>query len=384
MDSKKVFHPLLVLLFLLTTTVIISCDEALQVAGPVVTEPTEEPDKPETPEKPTTAGDEKNPEPEEEPADTTPPTIIEVDYYADRELTEQLVAVSAVYPGDTIYTKIVFSEPMQHIIANDETARPALSFVLDEQATRYTVAAHGVSEKDFLSGACTPLRDGTDEYLCKVTIPADTVGTFALQVGAETADRAGNSIAEASVHIASFVIETIEPPKPNPPSTEVTLVEVGSDYTFTLEGETYPGYNPSPEVQHILNTHPSAQLPHFEEAVKMTEVVDWVYRKVWEVYPDDVDKRIATRIEVEAQFGLSQKIEQTLRGMYFDFLGGDPESYYWFYVECFRLLLQHAEQLRLYYPEAKYAELQQYFKESLEKGHIAGQTNPNNYSKAHN
>ena len=57
-------------------------------------------------------------------------------------------------------------------------------------------------------------------------------------------------------------------------------------YTFTLEGLTYPGYNPSPGLQHILDTYPSAKLPHFLEAVQMVEVIDWVYRKAWTVYPD--------------------------------------------------------------------------------------------------
>ena len=362
----------------------------------------------------TTVGEVKQPEPEAaeatttdpepttpestEPTDTEPPTVTGVAFYSDWQLTEEITA-ARVHPGDTVYTKVVFSEPVQHIVADDETARPALSFVLDGQATRYTIAAHGASGKDFLSGVCKPFGSGVDDYLCKVVIPADTTGTFALQVEAETADTAGNAVAEASEHPALFIVAEpepiVEPPvvtepapiaepsEPTPAPTEIKIVEVGSEYTFTLEGETYPGYNPSPEVQRILDTHPSAQLPHFEEAVKMEEVVDWVYRKVWDVYPDwktnpaSVDKMIAARRKVKGQFGLTKVIDDTLFGEYFDFLGGDPESRYWFSVECFRLLMQHTEQLRLAYPSKEYHEVWDQFKISLEKGYIVGQTNPN-------
>ena len=183
------------------------------------------------------------------------------------------------------------------------------------------------------------------------------------------------------------LVEPAEPeePTPGPDPAEVTPVEVGSEYTFTLEGETYPGYNPSPGVQHILDTHPSAQLPHFEEAVRMEEVVDWVYRKVWMVYPDwetnpvSVDKMIAARRAVNAQFGLTQRLESTLISMYEEFLGYIPRSYYWWRVECFRLLLEHQEELRSdYYTIAEYDNLRFRFQESLEEGYIVGQTNPNN------
>ena len=351
-------------------------------------EPTNEQPEPTTPEEPTT------------PTDTIPPTVVEVGWYSDWQLTEALTAASTVRPGNTIYTKVVFSEPVRHIVADDESARPILSFILDGQTIRFHVAAHGVSGDAFQSGTCKPLHDGTDDYLCKVTIPIDTVGTITLRVGNATTDTAGNAVAEASEHPALFTVAEpepiVEPPvvtepepiaepsEPTPAPTEITLVEVGSEYTFTLEGETYPGYNPSPEVQRILNTHPSAQLPNFEEAVKMVEVVDWVYRKVWEVYPDwednpnSVDKRVAARDRVERQFGLTQKIWGTLFGMYFDFLGeSDPESQYWFSVECYRLLLTYPERLRLVYPESEYNELLRRFAESLEKGYIVGQTNPN-------
>ena len=222
------------------------------------------------------------------------------------------------------------------------------------------------------------------------TATTDSDGNWAITVSAAEIEPLSAGIVTVTASTAdtsdsnSFFLIKPAPSEPTPPTTGgITLVEVGSEYTFTLEGQTYPGYNPSPEVQRILDTHPSAQLPNFEEAVKMTEVMDWVYRKVWEVYPDwetnpvSVDKRVAARDKVRRQFGLTQKIWHTLEGMYLDFLGYHPESRYWFFVECYRLLLTYPEQLRLAYPEIEYNELRHRFAESLEKGYIVGQTNPN-------
>ena len=467
---------------LLGMIVLTGCPEAQNMMEPVVTEPAdttlvgdmkkdpaEKPAEPAESEKEDSAAEPEKPTEPTPPADTTPPTVIEVAWYSDWQMTKPLTTDSTVRPEDTVYTRVKFSEPVVHTVAKDKTARPVLFIAINDMATRYRMLPHGVG---FQSGEAKPLHDRTENYLCKYTIPTDTVGTLALRVGVKTADMAGNTVAKASVHTAPFtitnpypvvtivsmipaddrsvtisgtsadlpaeteVIVTIDfittttttdsdgnwtvtvsaaeiepltagvktvtasaadtsdsdsfflikpaPSEPPPPTTgEITLVEVGSDYTFTLEGLTYPGYNPSPTVQHILDTHPSAELPNFEEAVKMIEVVDWVYRKVWEVYPDwetnpaSVDKMVAARDRVRRQFGLTEKIWGTLFGMYFDSLGEYPESSYWFFVECYRLLLTYPEQLQLAYPESEYNELRRRFAESLEKGYIVGETNPN-------
>ena len=49
------------------------------------------------------------------PADTTPPTVVEVMWYGDQQLTEVLTTDSEVQSGDTVYTVVRFSEPMMHI-----------------------------------------------------------------------------------------------------------------------------------------------------------------------------------------------------------------------------------------------------------------------------
>lgn len=151
------------------------------------------------------------------------------------------------------------------------------------------------------------------------------------------------------------------------------------EYTFTLEGITYPGYNPPPRLLEILETHPSARLPYFEEAVKITEVVDWVYLMVWEIYPDSVDKKVAARIAVEKQFGVDKYMSWTLDSMFYQSINYEPESYYWFTVEVMRLMLEHPH-LRWVYsgnsdPNASTL-LREVFQESLDKGYIVVGPNP--------
>ncbi|MYA72626.1 hypothetical protein F4009_14880 [Candidatus Poribacteria bacterium] len=110
-----------------------------------------------------------------------------------------------------MYVEVVFSEPVEHIVGNDASARPALSLVVGGQTTRLRVLPHNAGNRAFVSGTCEPLEESTDAFACKYTIPAGNIGTVALQVGEETADTAGNAAAE-SHHIAPFIIE--EPPPP--------------------------------------------------------------------------------------------------------------------------------------------------------------------------
>ena len=222
------------------------CPEAQQVMTPVIdTEPADT-----TP--PTTLGDEKTPEetpateeepeqkPREEPeetpateeepeeaptppADTTPPTVVAVGWFSDPQLTQAIT--EDMHPGDTVYTKVIFSEPMLHVVADDIAARPGLSYVIDGVATWYRIKAHAASGDAFQSGDAKPVGDGTETFICKLTLPAETVGTLAVAVTPETADTAGNPVAEETLHPAPFAIVAVPvvvvpPPTddPSPPS----------------------------------------------------------------------------------------------------------------------------------------------------------------------
>ena len=217
---------------LLWAVVLTGCPEAEQMVGPVVTDgepmdtdpPTvvaagdepepvvngevkepEEPvvDEPAEPAEEPVVVEEPEPEPTP-PADTTPPAVTAVEWYRDWQLTEAMV--NDVRPGDTIYTIVAFSEPMLYTVADDGTARPALSIVIGGVAARYRILAHGTDGNAFASGTAKPFHDGTNDFLCRYTVPVDAVGTIALRVEAETADLAGNTVSDTSEHIAMFMV----------------------------------------------------------------------------------------------------------------------------------------------------------------------------------
>ena len=150
----------------------------------------------------------------EAPTDTTPPTVTTVAYYRNWQLTEEFAMTDTVRPGNTIYAKIVFSEPVIHVVSDGNDARPALSFVIDNQAARLHVAAHGASGKEFVSGVCKPLQNGTDDFICKYTVPKSGITTFALRVETATADHNGNAVAEVSTHPLAFAADKPESADP--------------------------------------------------------------------------------------------------------------------------------------------------------------------------
>ena len=200
----------------IVSLLVLGCDEGAQMMKPAVNKMADNGKKQPT-EPPTTVGEVKQEVPDEtvkaeDAADTTPPTVAEVAYYRDWQLTKGLTATDTVRPGDTIYVKVVFSEPVVHVVSDTDDARPALSFVVNNQATQFQVAAHGASGEDFVSGDCKPLHGGTDDYICKITVPAEAT-TLALQAEAETADVAGNAVGGVSVHTAPFsiVVPVVEP-----------------------------------------------------------------------------------------------------------------------------------------------------------------------------
>ena len=236
--------------------VLSGCPEAQNMMQPVVSEPAdttppvtmgEVKEEPEAEETDDSAEEEKE-EPEasgvaeeepETPVDTTSPVVVEVSWYGDSQRTKSLTADSVIRPGDTVYTVVVFSEPVMHTVAADDTARPALSIVVDGMEEQYTMLSHGVR---FQSGEAKPLQGGTDDYLCKYTIPAGIVGTPALRVGSATTDIAGNA-AETSAHTAPFTITEPEPEPPEPHVNDFTgqvlLIPDGDRDTF-LRTHTRP------------------------------------------------------------------------------------------------------------------------------------------------
>ena len=218
------------LFIILTFSVLVAgCDEGQQMAKPMIDDMIE----PGNGTPPTTVGEMKTDEtpsevtekPEEpvdttpkpeEPADTTPPTVVEVGWYSDEQLTKQIT--ENIDPGDTVYTKIIFSEPMQHVVANDNTARPVINYRINKKTRRYRIVSHGTQ---LASGTAKPKEEkDAVAYVGKVIIPEDVSGAFAVQIGGASADTSGNKIGETVTQQADFSIE-----KP-PMLPQVTVTEV--------------------------------------------------------------------------------------------------------------------------------------------------------------
>ena len=138
--------------------------------------------------------------------ETIPPRVVEAGFYRDPRLTQPITDAS-VSPGISIYTKVVFSEPMQHR-ASIISGRPVLSFVRNDKAQRYRVRSEQTRLRSLLSGDCKPIGDSTREYICKYTVRASDWGTFTLKVGEESRNTTGVPLAAAYVHAPVLLLGT--------------------------------------------------------------------------------------------------------------------------------------------------------------------------------
>ena len=139
------------------------------------------------------------------------PTVTEVGYYRDLRLSQPITGT--LEPGTTVYTKVVFSEPMRHIASDEKDARPILSFVIDGRAVRYRMKQRRTSGKNLQSGDSKPRNKKNDQFLCKYTVQADDEGRFTLKVGKFTTDTDGNKLAKTYVHGTVLQIGQQMPPE---------------------------------------------------------------------------------------------------------------------------------------------------------------------------
>ena len=196
------------------------------------------------------------------PATDGIPAVTSVSYYADWKLTKPITGTIA--PGTTLFTQIVFSEPMTFKAAADKTARPILYYRIDGKLTRYRIAKHGASGEAFQSGDAKPRGKGTHTFLCKYTLPDTATGTFTTAVGKLNTDKQGNTLAKFYSHPDKLQIGTpTEMPAPMPAGTSAPKVtEVGfySDVRLTrpLRGEVPLGETIYTKV---VFSHPMVYVP---------------------------------------------------------------------------------------------------------------------------
>ena len=146
------------------------------------------------------------------PQDTDAPFVESVSFYKDWRLTQPID--TAIAPGTTIYTKIVFSEPMKLKVADDNTARPVLYYQVGGERIRYRIARRGAGGADFVSGDAKPLRGGTDDYICKFTLPEGATGKITTMVGRLSTDRSGNTMERFYTHPVRLTLRNEAIPLP--------------------------------------------------------------------------------------------------------------------------------------------------------------------------
>lgn len=124
------------------------------------------------------------------------PFVKEVGFYHDWRLTKPITAPVAV--GKTIFIKVVFSEPMRHVVSDGKESRPLLYYrrvVRDAPLVKFNMADHGAGGADFLPGDAKPLQSGTDDYICKYkVVPEDEGKQISFMVGKFSVDLEGNPL----------------------------------------------------------------------------------------------------------------------------------------------------------------------------------------------
>ena len=152
--------------------------------------------------------------------DTTIPSVIETRHYAEytdeSNLFSREVTGGTFKNGETIYTKVLFSENMAHTTGAVGTrAFPRITYSIGNTRRIYgTASSHSAVLQ---SGQCKPNHDiETDEYVCRYTVGSFDNGEFRVVVDAASIDAAGNAIAEEYVHTVTVhpIFDTARPDRP--------------------------------------------------------------------------------------------------------------------------------------------------------------------------
>ena len=155
------------------------------------------------------------------------PSVTAVGFYRNWQLTREVEGSVSI--GDTVWIKVVFSEPMKLVVSDEKDARPILYRKRSgegEALVRFRMAAHGSGGEDFVSGDAKPLQNGTDDYICKYTVvPEDEGKNIAFMVGKFSVDTDGNPLAAFYRYPTKLQVGETEPETPED-TTAPTVVSV--------------------------------------------------------------------------------------------------------------------------------------------------------------
>ena len=158
--------------------------------------------------------------------DPTAPTVTSssTGYYTSSALSTELSG--SVKTGTDIYTKVTFSEAIAETAADDNTARPVISYALAGTDTQYDIIASDPLESGDCIESGTGANDGK-QYTCRYTVVSGNTGSFGVKVGTSTADLAGNTLASAYTHGTTLTADTTLP-------TISSASYTGSTITLTM------------------------------------------------------------------------------------------------------------------------------------------------------
>ena len=151
------------------------------------------------------------------------PTVTSVDCYSNWQLTNPLTGT--IKSGTTVYTKIVFSEEMEHVVSDGAKARPELYYRIGDRDVRHNIVPYKANGRHFAHGDTKPLNK-QGAYVGKYKVKSTDFGSFTLVVGTDSVSKKGVKLPEEYVHA-----EVLHIPDPPPPTVTLTGVPTGIDNT---------------------------------------------------------------------------------------------------------------------------------------------------------
>ena len=226
-DTKKVASIAIVVMTALFCVLITGCDEGMNMAGDVLTDP-----KPPGDTNLVTNGEVKKPDTDPtdpvkpDPVETTPAKVVEFGYYADKNFTEPLAG--DVMTGTVVYTKILFSKAVSVVIADDSSARPKMFYPVSEWGeviyTQYRIKPRSA---DLQNGEAKMWRGTDDIVVCRARAPRMRIGlitTFRVRVGSRIFK--DNELLITTRPISSFFSDGAHPAPAGEPGDFIGQVRV--------------------------------------------------------------------------------------------------------------------------------------------------------------
>ena len=140
--------------------------------------------------------------------ETTSPTVSSSAFYSNAAATTSLTG--PIKGGDDIYTKVTFSENVNHVDSALVADLPDIGYKLGSGPTiKFDIVG---SSAALNNGVCRPTASPpTTVYVCRYTARPDTNADFEFHVGTNTEDRAGNRLSSAYTQSTKLKIDNTIP-----------------------------------------------------------------------------------------------------------------------------------------------------------------------------